>query len=41
MMVWRGIFAALMLTVIAFSAHTGAQQGVAQEPAMDAQVAAR
>jgi hypothetical protein len=38
MMVWRGIFAALMLSVIAFSAHSGAQ---AAAPAADAQVAAR
>lgn len=39
MMVWRGIFAVLMLSVIALSAHTGAQAGVVQAPL--AQMAAR
>jgi len=41
MMVWRGIFAGLMLSVIALSAHTGSHQRLTQAPAVDAQVAAR
>jgi hypothetical protein len=41
MMVWRGIFAALMLSVIALSAHTAGAGRMVQAPAADAQVAAR
>jgi hypothetical protein len=41
MMVWRGIFAALMLSVLVFSAHSNAQPRVAQAQAVDAQVALR
>ncbi|HZR36855.1 MAG TPA: hypothetical protein VFA75_15910 [Nevskia sp.] len=41
MMVWRGIFAGLMLSVIALSAHSGPHERVVQAPAGAAQVAAR
>ncbi len=41
MMVWRGIFAGLMLSVIALSTHTGSHERLVQVPAGDAQVAVR